>query len=322
MEDLNIGVKIPIDYISKVSAILAKRDSGKTYTAGVLEEELLDKRLPTIILDPMNAHWGIRTKYPVVIFGGSKADIEITKDDGEVIAELIINQNLTCIIDMSDWAFEEMREFGATFGRTLYRLNTSPRHIIIEEADIFVPQKIQNKECFLAFDAIVRRGRQKGLGVTMITQRPAVLNKDVLTQADVVFFMNLVAEQDMKVVNGLLDSSGIVKDEKKELIKKIMKFKQGEAIMFSPSWLNKIKYFKVRERETHHAGATVSLGKVEDPQLVPVVTDHLVKNLNTINDEEEGQTEEVLKVIHINHRNYAYAVVLFISIMAIAGYLS
>ena len=215
VENLNIGVEIPVEYISKVSSILAKRDSGKTYTAGVLEEELISKRLPTIILDPMNAHWGIRTKYPVVIFGGNKADIEITKDDGEVIAELIINQNLTCIIDMSDWAFEEMREFGAAFGRTLYRLNTSPRHIIIEEADIFVPQKIQNKDCFLAFDAIVRRGRQKGLGVTMITQRPAVLNKDVLTQSDIVFFMNLVAEQDMKVVNGLLDHQVLLRRRRK-----------------------------------------------------------------------------------------------------------
>ena len=31
---------------------------------------------------------------------------------------------------------------------------------------------------------LVRRGRARGLGITLITQRPAVLNKDVLTQVD------------------------------------------------------------------------------------------------------------------------------------------
>ena len=31
---------------------------------------------------------------------------------------------------------------------------------------------------------LVRRGRSSGIGVTLISQRPQVLNKDVLTQAE------------------------------------------------------------------------------------------------------------------------------------------
>ena len=39
---------------------------------------------------------------------------------------------------------------------------------------------------------IVRRGRKKGIGCTLITQRPAVLSKDVLTQCEVLCVLRLV----------------------------------------------------------------------------------------------------------------------------------
>ncbi len=316
MAELNIGVKIPGDYVSKVAAILAKRDSGKTYTAGVIEEQLFTERLPFVVIDPMNAHWGIRSKYPITIFGGSKADIEILPSDGDKIASLIVNQNLTAIIDVSDWPFEDMQGFATDFFNKLYTLNTTPRHIIVEEADIFAPQRpnAESKESLKALDTIVRRGRQRGLGATVITQRPAVLNKNILTQADLFFFMNMAAEQDIKVINELLNLSGMDKQEKKDTIAKIMKFNQGDCMLFSPSWLKRIEVFKVNKKKTHHAGATVSIGKKKEVKLVPVILDHLIQVLNGSKD-----STQPLAIPNIKLRHYGVAIGMLTFLMFMLG---
>lgn len=283
---LSIGVEIPSDYVTKVVAILAKRDSGKTVLATKLEEQLEDNRLPWVALDVKGAHTGIRTHYPVVILGGRFADIEIKPSDGKTIADLIVDQNLTCVIDMSGWTDEEMQLFAADFGDRLYLLhvkNPTPRHIFLEEADVYVPQKTTkaSKESLKAFDRIVRRGRQEGLGVTMISQRPAVINKDVLTQADIYFFLNLVAEQDIKVVDTLLKNFGVAKEEKSKMIKKIMKFKPGDCLMVS-TWLNKMKNFKVVNKISYHMGQTANFKAQTIPKFLDVSVSHLINKLNQI----------------------------------------
>src|SRR5207253_4107504 len=47
-----------------------------------------------------------------------------------------------------------------------------------------------------SFEDIVRRGRARGLGVTLITQRAAVISKNVLTQTEVLVCLRVMAPQD------------------------------------------------------------------------------------------------------------------------------
>jgi DNA helicase HerA-like ATPase len=57
---------------------------------------------------------------------------------------------------------------------------------MVDEADSFAPSARNqvNSGCSARLSqSIVRHGRIRGLGITMNTQRPAVLNKNVLTQA-------------------------------------------------------------------------------------------------------------------------------------------
>ena len=76
LQELNLGsISIPGKYITKCCNILAKRGSGKTYLAGVLEEEILRAGYPLVIVDPMGAHWGIREGYKIIVFGGPHADV-------------------------------------------------------------------------------------------------------------------------------------------------------------------------------------------------------------------------------------------------------
>lgn len=59
---------------------------------------------------------------------------------------------------------------------------------------------------FGAIDTLVRRGRSSGVGVTLITQRPQVLNKDVMSQSELLICHRLIGPQDRKAVKAWVDA--------------------------------------------------------------------------------------------------------------------
>jgi DNA helicase HerA-like ATPase len=73
------------------------------------------------------------------------------------------------------------------FLETLYRLNREAMHLFVDEADSIAPQKPFGEEARMlgAMEDVVRRGGIRGIGTTLITQRPAVINKNVLTQCEI-----------------------------------------------------------------------------------------------------------------------------------------
>ncbi len=66
---------------------------------------------------------------------------------------------------------------------------------MVDEADSVAPQApIRGDSSMLAaMDRTVRRGRARGLGVTPITQRPAVLGKNILTQIEILITPRLTS---------------------------------------------------------------------------------------------------------------------------------
>ena len=57
-----------------------------------------------------------------------------------------------------------------------------------------------------AVDDIVRCGRVKGIGVTLISQRAAVLHKDVLDQAEVLIALRMTSPRDAAQLKASLPS--------------------------------------------------------------------------------------------------------------------
>ena len=298
LQELNIGsISIPGKFITKCCNILAKRGSGKTYLAGVLEEEILKAGYPLVIVDPMGAHWGIREGYKLIVFGGPHADIEIEPQDAELLASCVIDNNLSCLVDLVEWDQDVAREFVAHFFNKLYQLNSTPRHIIIEEADVFAPQSGGSgatKLAFKAVDNLVRRGRGKGIGVTTITQRPAIIHKNILSQADVNIILNLQANRDLQAVVDMLDDDGFDSAQKKVILSKIKRFTQGQALIYSPQWLKMAEPIRIRKRETFHAGQEPEYG-VPPPKVklknVTALKRKVIKYLNTFKLDQEPAPE-------------------------------
>lgn len=219
--DLRVAAELSLgaDYMAGGStAILGKRGSGKTYTCRVLAEELLAAHVHLVILDPMGAFWGLRAGVdgtseglPIPIFGGQHGDIPLESSAGALIADLVVEERLSMILDMSGFTSRtQERSFAAAFFDRLYRRNRDLVHVLIDEADLYAPQKPQQQEVPLlaTMENLVRRGRNKGIGVSMTSQRPAVLNKDLLSQVDALVAMRVVSPQDRAAIREWVRGQG------------------------------------------------------------------------------------------------------------------
>lgn len=276
---------LPEDVLTHTVAILAKKGAGKTYAAGVIEEEFAEKRLPFVVLDPVGVHYGIRSTadgtkraYPVVVFGGEHGDIPIERDMGQAVAEAVVDENISCIIDLSELSKGAWRQFVTDFCRELYRRNrnTNPRHVFIEEATEFIPQT-RRPEMQVAYEAVerlVRMGRNRGLGVTLISQRSAQVAKDVLSQLDILIALRTVGAHDRKAMldmfEGVLEHDDLPKLE--EFKRTIPRLEDGVAWIWSPEFLKCFEQVRIRERRTFHGGATVQVSEVQLVQARPDVS--------------------------------------------------
>jgi hypothetical protein len=302
---------LKINAITETFAILAKRGMGKTYTAAVMAEQFLKASMQVVIIDPLGVWWGLRADadgkkegLPVVIFGGAHADVPLESTAGEVIADLVVDQGISAVLDLSEFRKAEQNRFMTAFAERLYHKKKSdqqPLHLMLDEADAFAPQRPQKGEERMlgALEDIVRRGRAKGLGVTLITQRSAVLNKNVLTQAEVLITLRTIAPQDRDAIDDWINIHGD-KVKRKEMLESLASLDIGEAWFWSPGWMETFKRIKINKRETFDSSATPKVGaKVRKPKkLAPVDLEKIkVKISATIEKAKQEDPRELKKQV-------------------------
>ncbi|HLH92040.1 MAG TPA: hypothetical protein VKX28_26710 [Xanthobacteraceae bacterium] len=189
--------------------------AGKTYNASGRVERLLAKKARVVIPDPLGVWWGLRLEpdgktpsgYDVVIFGGPHGDLPLSEHAGALIGETVAGMKESCILDLSALGTKAAeRRFMLAFLTALYKhASGEPLHVVFDEADMWAPQKIMDKEGDAArlygmMETIVRRGRVKGFIPWLISQRPAVLAKDVLSQVDGLIAFKLTSSQDRDAI--------------------------------------------------------------------------------------------------------------------------
>lgn len=253
---------LSVEAVTQTFAILAKRGVGKTHNASVMAEEMLKAGQQIVAIDPTGAWWGLRSGFPVVIFGGEHADVPLEDGAGEVIAQAIVEGRISAVIDTSLFRKGQQRRFLIAFLETLYRLNRAAVHLFVDEADDVCPQKPFGDEAQLvgALEDVVKRGRKKGIGCSLITQRPAALNKDVLTQCEILVAMRLLHPLDIKAIKEWVNvhaDPGLAE----KMIGSLPSLPIGEAWFWAPGWGDIFHRVKVRRRETFDSSATPKPGE-------------------------------------------------------------
>lgn len=234
---------IPDDALDSDIAILGKKGGGKTFTAKGIVERLLDLGRRVLILDPLGVWAGLRTSadgdhpgYPVAIFGGLHADMALDPAAAEPLARIIATENLPAVVDLSELSKHAQQSFLLAFLHELRRVNSEALTVVLEEADVFAPQNPlgdDSKALHGEIDWIARRGRFKGFRLITITQRPARLSKDVLTQCSTLIAHRLPSPQDRDAVKAWVDGNGD-RDRAREVFDSLATLAVGEAWVYAP----------------------------------------------------------------------------------------
>jgi len=260
------GLVLPDQAVTQTFGILAVRRAGKSNAAAVMAEEMFRAKLPFVVIDPKGDWWGLRSSgsgegpgLQIPIFGGEHGDVPLEQGGGAFLAQLIVDERLSCVIDVSELSEGAKTRFLIDFAEKLYRTNREPLHLFLEEADDFIPQKPfrEQARCVGAWERIVKRGGFRGLGCTLITQRSAVLNKNVLTQVETLIILRTTSPQDRKAIEGWIEHQA----QSKEILATLPGLESGEAWIYSPHFLGLKEPVRIRfpRRSTFDSGATPSV---------------------------------------------------------------
>jgi hypothetical protein len=276
------GVSLPVmDVLAGRGFVTGKSGSGKSNTASVLLEELLDLGLPVAVVDTDGEYYGLKEEYEVLHVGADdRCDLQVGPGHADRLASLALEAGVPVIVDVSGYLREaDAREMVASFVRALFRAERDARTpflLLVEEVHEFIPQDGGLDEAGEALVRVAKRGRKRGLGMVGLSQRPAAVDKDVITQCDWLVWHRLTWENDTRVVKSLLGS---------EAADTVRDLDAGEALL-QADWEEEVRRVRFRRKRTFDAGATPGLEDIERPDLKSV-DEALIAELSDV-DADEG----------------------------------
>lgn len=260
----------PPEALEEHTAIIGKTGAGKTYTAKGFAEDLLHEGSRFCVIDPTGVWWGLKSSsdgeregFPVVVFGGDHGDVPLREEDAEAVAEIVATTATPCVLDVSAFpSLAAQKRFMADFAEHVFRLNKEALHLFVDEADAFMPQRPGPDENVMLgrWDTIARRGRSRGFRLTLITQRPAVLNKNALSQVGTLIALKLTSPQDRKAVGDWIEGNAD-KAAGKEVLASLPALDRGEGWVWSPGHdvLERVRFSAI---ETWDSSRTPGKGEI------------------------------------------------------------
>jgi hypothetical protein len=255
---------------SQKYGFVARSGGGKSYGAGKLTELLLGAGVPVIVLDPVGTWYGLRLGaagtpkggIEIAVIGGPHGDVPLPLDNAEALAKLLVEQDGSAVIDLSELRKGERKSFVTPFLEALFHAAKSARRtrmIVIEEAQVFAPQMSKGQERMLgAVEDIVRLGRNYGLGSVLISQRPQSVNKEVLNQVECLFVGQLQGSHERKAVHEWIFSKGAAGGN--DVDKQLLGLQPGEFYCWSPQWLRFFGKVRIERKATFDASSTPTHG--------------------------------------------------------------
>lgn len=228
-------LKVTPRFAAEVTAIIGRRGSGKTFTAGVCAENLNMMSIPFIIFDPQRANLGLAElntlNHPVRL-------IESNKVKPKELAQDLKKNLRQSVIIAQNGTMEAFTEFARDFLNE-YMTNTPRgiRTIMFDEVHLLAPNPTKGKRTPATepIKRLVTTKRSDGIGAVLITQRPAEADTTIFNQADNVILHRLNGLADLKVAGNLLSTVLTSKEQIEESMVEMTQFQAGECFVISES---------------------------------------------------------------------------------------
>lgn len=268
--------------------ITGKSGSGKSTTASVIAEELLEQGLPMLIVDTDGEYYGLKGRYELLHVGADAVcDATVGPEHAEKLAELALVQNVPVVLDLSGFLEEtESRELFRRVIERLFELGQRVRKpflVLVEEVHEFLPQSGKSDELSETLIAVAKRGRKRGIGICGMSQRPAAVDKNYITQCDWVVWHRLTWDNDKRVATQMLGE---------EVASDIDDLETGEALVMT-DWDDRVNRVHFRPKRTYDAGATPGLDDLDADTYRPVHTELLSELSGERTDLNDVDLEEL-----------------------------
>ena len=244
---INIGEGIDLDVqlvMTGRGCVIGQSGSGKSFLMGVVAEELCRLNLPFLVVDTEGEYHNLKRSFKVIwVSNSNDADVNLDVDYGRLVEESITG-NVPIIFDVSDTVDQSSYVYDML--SALYDFEDKrhmPYLVMIEEADKLAPQVTHSKNNMV--EEISVRGRKRGIGLLIATQRPANISKNVLSQCSYGFIGKLTIENDIAAIDILFSN--------RQLRDSIVRLGQGEFVTFGIGLEHAVR---VKGRSIEHYGST------------------------------------------------------------------
>lgn len=123
--------------------------------------------------------------------------------------------------------------------------------LVFEESHNFCPSD-RDVSSSADIKRIAKEGREPGIGLICITQMPAKIHQDILSQTDLVISFRLTSRDDLQALHAVMQT--YVQEDLEKYLNRLPR-SPGAAILLDDN-LEKIFTVNIRPRVSHHAGGT------------------------------------------------------------------
>lgn len=267
LKGLGFRVWLPVKKMGRVF-IVGKPGSGKSYTVGVLIEELLKKNVPVFVIDPHGEYSSLKVEGDpvpepedrdvaprsylgqVLEFGeptmnpGADLGLEALKVAG---AQDLVVQGQCTIVNLRGLGDEEQLSLVAEILNKLFQASVAgqikPFYCVLDEAHRFAGK--EKSESMALVKRFAQEGRKFGANLIVVTQRPQLLDTTIRGLVGTWIIHRLTDPNDVKIV---LESGGLDHSWERD----ITWLDKGEAIITGELVERIPVVLRVRRRETKH----------------------------------------------------------------------
>lgn len=255
LNGINLGIKDFAQFFSEESqnqtgilfeAVSKLRAEKETYT--------IDDIISEVSQNKSKIKWNVINKLEALRETG------ILSDKATSINELV-QEGRASIIDMKGVNPDLQAMIVAKLCSDLFearKLNTvPPMMLVLEEAHNFCPEKgFGGVVSTDILRTIASEGRKFGLGLLVVSQRPARVDKNILSQCNTQIIMKVTNPNDLQAISKGLEgiSSDVVED--------IKRLSPGVALIVS-TYIERPILVDVRIRKSRHGGASVPIVKAQ-----------------------------------------------------------
>ena len=245
------AVKIDVPRLLETRMLIqAGSGFGKSWVCRRLLEQTAGQ-VQQLVIDPEGEFATLREKHDYVIAAPHDGDALAHPRTAQILARRLLETGVSAILDIYDLKAHERHAFVRTFCDALVNAPKAlwqPVLVLLDEAHVFCPEGAKAESAGAVID-LATRGRKRGFGVVLATQRLSKLNKDAAAET----FNKLIGrcELDVDVKRAAAELGMTPKDA----LEAFRQFEPGDFFAFGPALSPTVERMRAGGVETTHPKA-------------------------------------------------------------------